>query len=78
MLRPDALQVRVEVLILSVPSKQESVMQEQILKDQKDLVRPFARLNARVIPQEEIDRFGYVDGMKVGFLTTTAWEPEVG
>jgi len=53
-------------------------MQEQIPGDQINVVRPFARLNARLIPQEEIDRFGYVDGMKVGFLTTTAWEPEVG
>lgn len=55
-------------------------MQEQPagLNDQEHIVRPFARLNARVVPKEEIERFGYVEGLKVGYTTTTSQEPEIG
>lgn len=54
-------------------------MQEQpASKDQENLVRPFARLNARLVSQEEMDRFGYIEGMKVGYVTTSAQEPEFG
>lgn len=55
-------------------------MREQLdtCEEQQDQVRPFARLSARVISQDEIEKFGFIEGMKVGYLTTCAPEPEVG
>lgn len=55
-------------------------MQEQHsgINDPEHIVRPFARINARVVPTEEIERFGYIEGLKVGYLTTTSHEPEIG
>jgi hypothetical protein len=38
-------------------------------------VRPFARVMARVVPQEELDRLGIEEGMSRSHITTT---PEVG
>lgn len=69
--------VRIEAVFLSI--QWENKMQEQpASKDQENLVRPFARLNARLVSQEEMDRFGYIEGMKVGYVTTSAQEPEFG
>lgn len=53
-------------------------MQEQLQgsKDTQDQIRPFARITARVISQDEIDRFGFIEGMKVGYTTTSGPEPE--
>ncbi|HKU17879.1 MAG TPA: hypothetical protein VJP80_01260 [Candidatus Saccharimonadales bacterium] len=38
-------------------------------------IRPFARVMARIVPQEELDRLGIEEGMSRSHITTT---PEVG